>query len=188
MRIPRRLQVLGLLAVMFPSLALGNDFNKTISSTDEQDTWQINKFENFVRYVTHGTVVHGHQFGFVMQPRKCEVNELWLTWSSYNSEAAKLVGSDVMLLIDVDDTEFKIRTNLETAQEFFPGSGMIIALFEGFIVVPEFIDLLSESKKIGITISGPGSQFFDLPHDEFSLAGFTVARQQAKKSCEERAI
>lgn len=157
-----------------------------VLASDEQDAWQIKKYTKHIIYTTHGTMVHGHQFGFAMQRRQCEAEELWLSWSSDNPDVVKLVGTEVMLLIDVDGAKFKIRINLEFAQEFFPGSRMIIASFEGIDTVPEFIDLLSQSKKIGITISGPGSQFFDLPHDEFYLAGFAVARHQAKKTCEER--
>ncbi len=158
-----------------------------VSASDAQDTWQIKKFKNLVRYITHGTMVHGHRFGFVMQSGQCEVDELWLSWSTHEPQVVKLIGSEVVLLTVVDGKKFKIRANIETAQKYFPGSLMTIAHFGSFTAGPEFIDLLNQGKKIEISISGSASKFFDLPNDEFSLTGFTRARQQAKVICEERA-
>ena len=155
-----------------------------VRASDEEAAWRISNISGLVRYTAHGTVVHGHKFGFVKMAGRCNVDLLWLTWSSFNPEVMKLVGSEVTFLIDVDGTTFKIGVNLDSTSTLIPFT--TIALFTNFVAGPDFIELLSLGEKIGITISGPARELFDLPHDEFSLAGFAVARQKAKKACDDK--
>ena len=156
------------------------------ASLSEDAAWQVSTNSGHVRYSTHGTTVRGHQFGFVKLARRCDDDILWLSWSSDDPQVKRLIKSKVKLLIDVDGISFRIGVDLTTASSLIPLTTVV--LFTNFLAGPTFVDLLNRGKKIGITISEPASQLFDLPHDEFSLAGFAVARQQAKKTCEERVI
>lgn len=158
------------------------------ASLSEDAAWQVSTNSGHVRYSTHGTIVYGHKFGFVKLARRCDDDILWLSWSSDDPRVKRLVKSKVKLLIDVDGISFRIGVDLTTASSLIPLTTVV--LFTNFLVGPTFVDLLNQGKKIGITISGPpsASQLFDIRSDEFTLAGFAVARQQAKKTCEERVI
>ncbi len=155
-----------------------------VQATDEEAAWRISGTSSTVRYTAHGTAVHGHQFGFVKVVRQCNVDLLWLSWSSINPEVKKLIGSKMTFLIDVDGTKSEMAVKLATA--FTLTRSTTIAVFTNFHVGPEFFELLGRSEKIEITIGGPrdAKELFDVPVDIFALAGFEAARRQAKKACE----
>lgn len=165
---------------------LGMTLASHVLAAGDDTTWRIiSTTSGLVRYTTHGTVVYGHEFGFVKKPKRCEVDELWLSLSTTDVRIKQLIGSEVAFLIDVDGIEFKIRANLWHAGKYHPLSGLIIAYFGNYIADPEYIELFKIGKNIEIRIIGSAKKFFDLPFDEFSLVGFAAARREALNSCRE---
>lgn len=159
-----------------------------VQASDDESAWRISNTSGLVRYISHGTTVHGHKFGFLKQSGRCQSDILWLSWSSTVPQVEQLVGSEVTFLIDVDGTAFEIGVDMRFISALTPMNTMFVALFTNFIAGSKFIDLLSHGTSIKIKIVGPpeASKLFDIPSDNFSLIGFAKARQQAEAICEGR--
>ncbi len=152
------------------------------SITADAEDWKITGTD-LVRYSTHGQIVHGHKFGFVKPPGRCDTDVLWLSWSSYNPEALSANGADAFFAADVDGTQFKIGVRARKAGKLTPI--LFVVAFSDFIAGPKLIELLKSSTEIKLTIDGPDSiaKLFDIKSDVFSLDGFEPSRQRATQFC-----
>ena len=155
-----------------------------VHASGDQPSWQISKVSGLVRYIVHGTAVYGHQFGFLKDTGQCNVDILWLSWSSDDPAVIKLVGSEITFLVDVDGTTSKIVADLVNTSTLIPFTTVV--LFTNFTADPEFLSVLNRGKEVSITISGDSRNFFDVPSDRFSLMGFETARREATKACQDR--
>ena len=155
-----------------------------VHASGDQPSWQISKISGLVRYIVHGTTVYGHQFGFVKNTGRCNVDILWLTWYSDDPEVMKLVGSEITFFIDVDGTTSKITADLVNTSTRIPF--LTVVLFTNFTADLDFLSLLNRGREISITISGDARNFFDVPSDHFSIMGFETARREARKACQDR--
>ena len=149
----------------------------------DEEPWQISETSGMVKYTAHGTTVHGHQFGLVKTDGHCDVDILWMQFSSADSAIKDLVGTEVMFTVDVDGQQFDVGVNMVMANQFTPLT--TVAVFSNFFVGPQFIDLLNQSQRVQVTIIGPEAvaSSFDIRTDEFDIAGFESARAQAKIKC-----
>ena len=144
--------------------------------------WEVTGTD-LIRYSTHGEMVHGHQFGFVKLPGRCDVDILWLSWSSYNPAALSAKGANAIFAADVDGTKFKMEVRAKIAKT--PWSILTIVAFSDFVAGPGLIELLKSGSKITLTIDGPESvnKLFDIKSDVFSLKGFGPSRHRAAQFC-----
>ena len=154
-----------------------------VSFTAGAEDWKITGTD-LVRYSTHGQIVHGHQFGFVKPPGRCDTDVIWLSWSSHTPEALSAKGADAVFAANVDGTQFKIGVRARTAGHLTPN--LIVVAFSDFIAGPKLIELLKSSNQITLTIDGPDSiaKLFDIKSDVFSLDGFGSNRRRAMQFCE----
>ena len=155
-----------------------------VQASGEQGAWRIREIPGLVQYITHGTTVYGHEFGFVKLAGRCNKDILWLSWSTDDPKIKNFIGSKATISIDLNGKTLKMNVTLKSVRRFTPMT--TIAVFNKSNASPDFIELLNQGKEMVITISGPVNKFLDIRHDKFSLEGFAVARQQAKKICEDR--
>ena len=43
---------------------------------DIYEDWEVDKYNNMVRYSTHGSIVHGHRFGWIKKAGNCDIDIL----------------------------------------------------------------------------------------------------------------
>ena len=41
---------------------------------DIYEDWEVDKYNNIVRYSTHGSIVHGHRFGWIKKAGNCDTD------------------------------------------------------------------------------------------------------------------
>ena len=146
--------------------------------------WSVRFDENKVFYITHGSVVWGHEFGFFKAPGYCVSNTIWITFSSVNDEVLNFIGKDAVFRITVDGTSFRINVNMLTAQKFTPTTKVM--MFTNSYAGDDLINILNKGKKLTLKIIEPKDlvKYLDIQDDEFSLNGFIAARLKAKEMCD----
>ncbi len=150
----------------------------------QQELWEITRpSSGSVRYVTHGSRVHTHEFGFAKQKGRCDADDLWLTLSSTDAQLASLRGLKIRLLVRIDDTRFEMSADLRATRSLAPQ--FKIAVFTGLIADRQLLDHLDKGRKMTIAVCGPpkAEQAFGGSNEAFDLAGFTEARRQAEAAC-----
>ena len=165
--------IVGIVTMSFPKVLAAKDLG----------AWQIEENSGHVRFTTQGTKVHGHLFGFVLSPGKCDVRETWLTWSTSHPQIENQVGTNVELSFIIGRSKFKVAGNIDMARELFTGSGLFVILFAGISATPELVALLDQNRTVTIAIGNPASKIFDVQRDEFRLDGFMEARLEAQTMC-----
>lgn len=155
----------------------------------EYKDWTVTTNDSFVRYVTHGTGVYGHQFGFIKMDSNCNRELLWVSWSvagdSMESKLKKYEGTtDVQLDVKVGGTQFQLEVPFLKAKSLTSFTTM--TAFSNYAVNSNMVNLLKKSNRIDITITAPKGllKHYDMPFDYFSLNGFTAARLKAQEYCE----
>ena len=49
---------------------------------DIYEDWEVDRYNNIVRYSTHGSIVHGHRFGWIKKAGNCDTDILATTIST----------------------------------------------------------------------------------------------------------
>ena len=134
-------------------------------------------------YMTHGTNVWGHEFGFFKNSGSCGGDILWISFSSDNDKVLDFVGKIVQFRINVDGQSFDVNLNMLDANKLTPVTKVM--MFTNFVAGDKFIDLLNKGHKVSIKIIGPKEfvKFLDIPEDSFSLDGYIASRLKAKDIC-----
>ena len=145
--------------------------------------WSIRNDSERIFYKTHGTVIYGHEFGFFKPKGDCDSDILWITYSSANDEVLNFIGKEIVLMIDVDGTQFKIGINMLSADKLTPTTK--IMAFTNYLVGEEFIKLLNKGRKVRLQIVEPKALMnqLDIKEDEYSLIGYKASRLKAKEFC-----
>ena len=149
----------------------------------EHKDWTVSNNTGIVRYISNGSTVNGHQFGFIKKAGSCDGDLLWIAWSSYKTGIENFVDQDAIIQFRVDDIKFQLGIPLLTIYDYTPN--IKLAAFTNFIVSEKFISLLKSGKNIEVTIIGPDELVdkIDIKTDSFSLNGFKDARVKAKEFC-----
>jgi hypothetical protein len=150
----------------------------------EYKDWQVDTHNDFVRCVTHGQVVHGHEFAIVKRKRSNNQNLLYISWSTSNKGLTKHEGRDAVLRLQIDDIRRQVTLPLLSVKELHPG--LTVGTFTNIAVGEEFISLLQKGHKLEVTIHGPDElvNTLDITSDTFSLDGFTATLLKAQEFCE----
>ena len=150
--------------------------------------WEVDKFENIVRYSTHGRVVHGHRFGWIKRAGNCDLDILATTISTQQENKDRLYdfkGDRIDLRINFPQAKGEdpaiIKTDLITV---FDLATLKIAFFGNFIQGQMFDSLMAYFNTIKIEVTNPHKIYFDIPSDEFSLNGYVAAKLKAQELCE----
>lgn len=148
--------------------------------------WEVKKYpeqNNMIIYKTHGTVIWGHEFGFVKYPGKCDDNELWMTWSSYEKDVQRITRKNVYFRMTIDSYVTYTFFPARYVTQFTPT--MSIVFFNGIKMRKDFIDILKKARKIEFEIVGEDYVMskMDITEEIFDLNGFTASSVKAKEMC-----
>ena len=156
---------------------------------DIYEDWEVDKYNNIVRYSTHGSIVHGHRFGWIKKAGNCDTDILATTISTKKINKERLYdfkGESIDLRINFPQAEGEdpaiINTDLIGVFDF---ATLKIAFFGNFIQGQMFDSLMAYFNTIKVEITNPHKIYFDIPSDEYSLNGYVAAKLKAKELCEE---
>ena len=146
--------------------------------------WKISETSNVIKFTTSGSNEAGHDFGFGKKVGQCDVDLLWLTWSSGDPELHQLKGAEIRFAMNVDGRAFQIDTDLLATVELTPR--LSFAVFSNFVATSNMVKLLKRGRAINISIISPTGAVkrFDFSSDTFSLFGYTASRSRAQELCE----
>ena len=148
----------------------------------EDENWTVEIRIGRVFYYTHGTAVWGHEFGFFKDVNDCSSDTLWLTFSSYEENVKDFKGRDVVILLDVDGKEFKVKTPML-------GTGTIglthVMTFTNWSPGEQLMDALAKGRYVKVQILEPKEleTLLDIKEDQFGLEGFVASRKEAESVC-----
>ena len=153
------------------------------------EDWEVDKYDNIVRYSTHGNIVHGHRFGWIKKAGNCDVDILATSISTQKNNKDRLYdfkGESIDLRINFPQAKEEdpaiINTDLIGVFDF---ATLKIAFFGNFIQGQMFDSLMAFFNTIKIEVTNPHKIYFDIPSDEFSLNGYVAAKLKAKELCED---
>ena len=156
---------------------------------DIYEDWEVDTYNNIVRYSTHGSIVHGHRFGWIKKAGNCDTDILATTISTKKINKERLYGfkgESINLRINFPQAEGEdpaiINTDLIGVFDF---ATLKIAFFGNFIQGQMFDSLMAYFNTIKVEITNPHKIYFDIPSDEYSLNGYVAAKLKAKELCEE---
>ena len=156
---------------------------------DIYEDWEVDRYNNIVRYSTHGSIVHGHRFGWIKKAGNCDTDILATTISTKKINKERLYGfkgESINLRINFPQAEGEdpaiINTDLISVFDF---ATLKIAFFGNFIQGQMFDSLMAYFNTIKIEVTNPHKIYFDIPSDEFSLNGYVAAKLKAKELCED---
>jgi hypothetical protein len=156
---------------------------------DIYEDWEVDRYNNIVRYSTHGNIVHGHRFGWIKKAGNCDTDILATTISTKKINKERLYdfkGESINLRINFPQAEGEdpaiINTDLIGVFDF---ATLKIAFFGNFIQGQMFDSLMAYFNTIKVEITNPHKIYFDTPSDEYSLNGYVAAKLKAKELCEE---
>ncbi len=150
----------------------------------EYKDWRVDTHDNFVMCITHGQVVHGHNFGIIKKKGNCNRNLLYISWSTQRKGLTKHKGKDALLRLQIDDIRQQVTIPLLSVAEYY--LGLTVGAFTNIAVGEEFISLLKQGQYLEVTIHGPDELIgaLDITSDTFSLDGFTATLLKAQEFCE----
>ena len=156
---------------------------------DIYEDWEVDRYNNIVRYSTHGSIVHGHRFGWIKKAGNCDTDILATTISTKKINKERLYdfkGESIDLRINFpqarEEDPVIINTDLISVFDF---ATLKIAFFGNFIQGQMFDSLMAYFNTIKVEITNPHKIYFDIPSDEYSLNGYVAAKLKAKELCED---
>ena len=156
---------------------------------DIYEDWEVDTYNNIVRYSTHGSIVHGHRFGWIKKAGNCDTDILATTISTKKINKERLYGfkgESINLRINFPQAEGEdpaiINTDFISVFDF---ATLKIAFFGNFIQGQMFDSLMAYFNTIKVEVTNPHKIYFDIPSDEYSLNGYVAAKLRAKELCEE---
>ncbi|MFH1479249.1 MAG: hypothetical protein ABIG92_05705 [Candidatus Omnitrophota bacterium] len=146
------------------------------------ESWTVEKQIGRVFYYTHGTAVWGHEFGFFKDVNDFSSDTLWLTFSSCEEKVKDFVGKDVLILLDVDGKEFKVKTPMLHTGTI----GLThVMTFTNWSPGEQLMDSLTKGRYVKVQILEPKEleALLDIKDDRFGLEGFAASRKEAESVC-----
>ena len=149
----------------------------------EYKDWNVSTHDKFVRYMTNGDTVHGHQFGFIKMIGNCNRDLLWISWSTYEDGIEAFKGSDAIIQLRIGETQIQIEVPILSVYNFTPLLKVIG--FSNFIAGEKLISLLKKEHTVEVTIIAPKELVakLDVTTDTFSLNGYTATALKSVEFC-----
>ncbi len=139
---------------------------------------------NFVRVVTRGAAIYGHEFGFFLSRPNCQRKVLWLSFSSYElDESAE--GTVATFELAAPDATRLVKVPLLAVVQLVPGSKVVrLVLFTNRPFQPGLAEFLRAYEEMEVRIVAPAwlVKAFDFPEDVFDITGFTEAEESQRRS------
>ena len=140
---------------------------------------------NFVRAVTHGAAIYGHEFGFLLSRPNCERKVIWLSFSSYELDESAEGTVATFELAALDATRM-VQVPLLAVVQLVPGSkGVRMVPFTNRRFQPGLAEFLRTYEEMGVRIVAPAwlVKAFDFPEDVFDITGFAEVEEAAEELC-----
>lgn len=179
----KRLRVCLLIALLILPLSPKSAKAELVAAKhDDWTTLLFNDADVVINY-THGSIVHGHRFGFAKLFGSCNTDLFWISWSSGDKEVKKFINTNVLFKFEVDGKAQEIPIKFLTTYEFPPL--MTLLQFTNVEADSSFKEFLQKGKSIGIEIVGPEKvvDHMDVPSDSFSLKGLEESSKSARRLC-----
>lgn len=152
-----------------------------------KSTWSVTSDGVGVRYTANGKLASGHQFGFLKMYKHCDTDMLWIMLSSKDKAVEKMKGTkmEAALLIDGGSA---LVIPLDYFQYTEVPPNFVATIFTNTPMKSNFIDLLSNSKKVAVKVQSPDAlaKLMQVPAEEFDLAGIKEARTKAYGMCKKK--
>ncbi len=150
------------------------------------ESWTVGERVGRYFYFTHGTAVWGHEFGFFKDRNECNSDTIWLTYSSSEEKVKDFVGKVVVISLNVDGRDFKIKTPM--LHEGTIGFTHVMT-FTNVDAEQQLIDSLKEARHVKVMIVEPKEleALLDIKEDQFGLEGFAAGRSEAGQICRDNA-
>lgn len=144
--------------------------------------WYVKEQVGKVFYLTHGTFVWGHEFGFFKNPGDYKNDILWLVFSSSNEEVNDFVGEEVTVSLNIDGEILEVKLEMLTVGTI--GFTQVM-YFTNWLAGERLIDTLAKGRHLEVKIVEPKEleALLDIKFDVFNLEGFTASRKKAEKIC-----
>ena len=149
--------------------------------------WNVSKIGDIILYSSHGSIVHGHKFGWIKKVGQCNYDNLYLTYSSVHEDKdilEQLKNNKVPLKLvfpESGSSPIKMHPPIISVNDF--GSMKIITL-SNIQQNNELNAYLEELHSVEIAITSPYAKLFDIPKDSWSLDGYIASKLKAKELCD----
>lgn len=175
------MSVFGILLLCFVAMT---NYTYANDKSWEYKDWNVSTHDKFVRYITNGDTVNGHQFGFIKMNENCNTDLLWISWSTYEDGIEAFKGSDATIQLRIGETKIQIEVPIISVRELT--SSLKVIGFSNFVAGEKMISLLNKEHKIEVSIMAPKELVakLDVTIDTFSLKGYTATMLKAKEFCE----
>jgi hypothetical protein len=171
-----------LLLTWIPSVLAGGLHEPHETGALGDVSWYIKEQGGKVFYLTHGTAVWGHEFGFYKRPGDCEEDILWLTLSSSDEKVKNFVGAEVAVSLKIDEVTYEVELKM-----LFAGTiGFThVMYFSNWLAGEKLIDALTSGQNVTIQIIKPTelTELLDIKYDTFNLKGYVASKEEAMRIC-----
>ena len=150
--------------------------------------WSVDSQNKQVRYVSYGSTVRGHQFGFIKKAGNCNQDLLWISLSTHKKGIKKFQGSAVVFQLSVGNIKIRVETTLIATYDYTPT--LIVAGFTNFVANNKMLSLLEQGKMATISILSPKeiANELNIAKESFNLNGFADSRLKAIKICKKLSV
>ncbi len=160
----------------------------TASTAQEEstlpDNWRISKVGDAIKYTTHGTTVYGHELGFIKRKGSCDLDNLWISWSTTIDGVEALKGITSGFNIVTGDQSGRVALELVLARKAFINSSVLY--FTNMIAGEILLREISREGVVKISVISPGElvEMLDIREDKFDVSGFVEVRGEVERMCE----
>ena len=137
---------------------------------------------------THGTIVHGHKFGYFKDDEYCDTDLIFLRWSTYEDglEEYKGIDAKIEMRLNGSNEVFEVIPSTLMTTYKFPAL-MTIGEFKTIILSERLSKAIRESDSIEFTFIGPVGLVdkLDIKSDTFNTSSFPKAHLQKYNACKD---
>ena len=135
---------------------------------------------------THGTIVHGHKFGYFKDDEYCDTDLIFLRWSTYEDGLKQYKGIDAKIEMRLNGSNevFEVIPSTLMTTYKFPAL-MTIGEFKTIILSERLSKAIRESDSIEFTFIGPVGLVdkLDIKSDMFDISGLSEVYKKFDNSC-----
>jgi hypothetical protein len=155
----------------------------TFKAIFDYKEWKIESIDNLLKIITNGKLgAEGHEFGIVKLKEKCDIDYLYLTFSSMY-DLSPYIGQDITFKITIDDVELIQKLPILSSIKLMPT--LNIVSFSNFVLNDYALSLFRKGRKIKVDILESNELYnkFDIKSEEFSLEGFIANYDRTSDIC-----
>ena len=136
------------------------------------DNWKISKAGDSIKYTAHGTTVYGHELGFIKQKGSCELDNLWISWSTTTDGIEAMQGVTGGFNIVTGEQSGRVALELVLARKAFINSSVLY--FTNMIAGEILLREMSREGVVEVSVISPGElvEMLDIREDKFDVSGF----------------